>query len=80
MEDQNSPDSTTVILKFAPESMQDLQKLARNLGSSIPKVIGQALALLKAAQGRTIILKDPNQAVEIKNYETLPPQAKFEIK
>ena len=67
-------DPNVLLLKFTPQSMRDIQDLAKSLNTTVNGVVGQALALLKAAQGRTIVLKKETQSLEISNYVSLPTQ------
>lgn len=66
-------DENTITLKFTPSSMYDLQELAKKLNSNAAEVVAQGLALLKIAQGRTVILKDKNQTLEIDKYAANQP-------
>lgn len=64
----------TVLFKFTPQSMQDLQTLAKQLGTSIDNVIAQALALLKFAQGRKIVFQGKSDKFETTRYTDKPTQ------
>jgi hypothetical protein len=72
---QNQPQSpSNVTLQFTPDSMQDLQELSKNLQTSTASVVGQALALLKVAQGRQIFLKRGSENLKIDKYANQPAQ------
>ncbi len=48
--------------------------LSKQLNTDPAGVVGQALALLKIAQGRQIILQRDNEKRQIDKYANLPPK------
>ena len=49
---------TLITLKLTPQSIEDIQKMAKEMNTDISGVISQGLALLKVSQGKIVILKE----------------------
>lgn len=69
-----------VTFLFSEESYEDLENLAENLNTSIDKVIGKGIALLKMAQGRKVTLSDQKGSFDITNFTDLPSRINIKKK
>lgn len=65
-------DPNVFSVRFTPQSVKDMQELAKQMHTNVGGVIAQAVALLKMAQGRTVVLREESQSLEISNYVSLP--------
>jgi hypothetical protein len=62
-------DNNKLLLNIDPQSLRDIQVLAKNLNTNINGVLAQAVALLMLAQGGQVFIKKGDQEIEIKNYK-----------
>lgn len=65
-------DPNVFSVRFTSQSVKDMQELAKQMHTNVGGVIAQGVALLKMAQGRTVVLREESQSLEISNYVSLP--------
>lgn len=61
---------TLLTLKLSPQSILEIQTMAKEMNTDVAGVISQALALLKVSQGKIVILKERTSqtTMEIRKY------------
>ena len=58
-------DQKKLVLNINSESLEELFGLAQRLNTTPGGVISQALALLKKAQGKTVVIKENRQNTDL---------------